>query len=124
MSMPGLSDTSVTALEQPAAAAEARIEVAKQQAASFIFGAQKLMLEELVFAGNEMLERAQTEMHLFSEFASKIAAAHSVNDVRTMYEECSKHQIEFVRRDCDRLFKNGEHMIEAASKLFRPHPLN
>src|SRR5690349_5131592 len=107
MSMLGLSDTNATTPEQPAAAADAGIEVAKQQPASFIFGAQKLMLEELVFAGNEMLERAQTEMHLLSEFASKIAAAHSVNDVRTMYEECSKHQIEFVRRDCDRLFKNG-----------------
>jgi hypothetical protein len=105
---------------------EAKIDIdqASQRAAGFMFGVQKLMLEELVFAGNELLERAQTEMHLFSELAAKMAAAHSVRDFRKMYEECAKHQIEFVRRDSDRLFKNGEHMIEAASKLFKSHPLN
>ena len=53
------------------------------------------MLEEFVFAGNELVERAQTEMHLFSELVSKMAGAHSVKDIRTMYEECSKHQVEF-----------------------------
>ena len=63
-------------------------------------------------------------MHLFSEFASKMAGAHSVKDIRTMYEECSKHQIEFVRRDCDWMFRNGERLIEATSGLFKSHPLN
>lgn len=101
---------------------ESMVGKAGKRAVNFAFGTQKLMIEEFVFAGNEILERAQTETHLFSEFISKMAAAHSVKDVRTMYEECAKHQIEFVRRDCDRLFKNGEHMIEAASKLFTNHP--
>ena len=41
-----------------------------------------------------------------------------------MYEECGKHQIEFVRRDCDRLARNGERLIEAAAHLFKSHPLN
>jgi hypothetical protein len=63
-------------------------------------------------------------MHLFSELVSKMAGAHSVKDIRTMYEECRKHQIEFARRDCDRLFRNGERLIEAASRLFKSHPLN
>ena len=97
---------------------------ANERAASFLFGAQKLMLEEFVFLGNEFLDRAQTEMHLFSELVSKMAGAHSVKDIRTMYEECGKHQLEFIRRDCDRVFKNGERVIEAASKLFKSHPLN
>jgi uncharacterized protein YceH (UPF0502 family) len=122
--MPELAEADRTVVEQSAVEVESRIDKAGKRAANFIFGAQKLMLEELVFAGNEMLERAQTETHLFSEFASKMAGAHSVNDIRTMYEECAKHQVEFVRRDCDRLFKNGEHMIEAASKLLKSHPLN
>jgi hypothetical protein len=89
-----------------------------------MFGAQKLMLEELVFTGNEMLDRTKTEMHLFSEFVSKIASAHSVRDIMTMYVECSKHQIEFIRRDCDRVFSHGERMVEAATSLFKNHPLN
>ena len=104
--------------------AETGIDQASQRAAGLIFGTQKLLLEELVFVGNEFMERAQTEMHLLSELASKLAGAHSVKDFGTMYQECSKHQIEFVRRDCDRLFRHGEHMIDAASNLFRSHPLN
>jgi hypothetical protein len=124
MSMPELSEAGAATPEQATAEAETQIVRANQRAANFVFGAQKLMLEELVFTSNAMVERAQTEMHLFSEFASKMAGAHSVKDIRTMYEECGKHQIEFVRRDCDRLFRNGERLIEAASNLFKSHPLN
>lgn len=77
-----------------------------------------------MFVGNEIMDRTRTEMHLFSEFASKLAGAHSVRDIRAMYEECGKHQIEFIRRDCDRVFKHGERMIEAASSLVKNHPLD
>ena len=63
-------------------------------------------------------------MHLFSELVSKMAGAHSVSDIRTMYEECSKHQFDFIRRDCDRVFKHGERVIEATANLFKGHPLN
>lgn len=83
-----------------------------------VAGAHRLMLEESVFVGEELFDRAQIETQLFLEFISKIAAAHSVKDIRTMYEECARHQIEFVRRDCDRLLKNSTHVIEAASELF------
>lgn len=124
MSIPELSDTGTATVEQVTAEAEVQIAKVNQRAAGFLFGAQKLMLEEAVFAGNELMERVQTEMHLFSEFTSKMASAHSVKDIRTMYEECSKHQIDFIRRDCERLFKHGQRMIEAASGLFKSHPLN
>jgi hypothetical protein len=124
MSMPELSNADAAAVKQTVADAETQMTNANKLAAGFMFGAQKLVLEEMVFAGNEMLDRAQTEMHLFSEFVSKMAGAHSVRDIRTMYEECSKHQIEFVRRDCNRLFRHGERMIGAASSLFKTHPLN
>ena len=110
----------VTAVEQATTEAQTQ---ANEQASSFLFGAQKLMFEEFVFASNELVERAQTEMHLFSELVSKMASAHSVKDIRTMYEECGKHQLDFIRRDCDRVFKHGERVIEVASNLFKPHPL-
>ena len=113
-----------TADEQATNDAKSRMAKANERAASFMVGTQKLMLEEFVFASNALVERAQTEMHLLSELASKMAGAHSVKDVRTMYEECGKHQLEFIRRDCDRLFKNGERVIEATSNLFKSHPLN
>jgi hypothetical protein len=114
----------MTAVEAAATGAQARIAKANEHAAGFLFGAQKLMLEELVFAGNEFAERAQTEMHLLSELISKLAGAHSVKDIRTMVEECSKHQLDFIKRDCDRVFRHGERVIEATSNLFKTHAPN
>jgi hypothetical protein len=51
-----------------------------------------------------------------------MAGSHSVKDRKTMWQECSQHQIDFIRRDCERLFKQGERMIEATSKLFSNRP--
>jgi hypothetical protein len=87
-----------------------------------VFGAQRLMLDELVFVSNEMLDRTRTETHLFTEFASKLAQAHSVNNIRAMWEECGRHQVDFLRRDAERLFKHGQRTIENMSKLFAGPP--
>ena len=62
MSMPELSETVVVAPEQATTVVETQMVRASQRAANFVFGAQKLMLEELVFASNELVERAQTEI--------------------------------------------------------------
>ena len=124
MSMPEPSEVVVENPDQTVMEIETQVAKANQRVANFMFGAQKLMLEEFVFLGNEFLDRAKTEVHLFSEFVSKMAGAHSVKDISTMYEECGKHQLEFIRRDCDRVFKNGERVIDAASNLFKSHPLN
>lgn len=86
-------------------------------ARDFMVGAQALMLEELVFAGSEMFDRAVTETHLFNELVSKLAEAHSVRNVQTMVEECGRHQLDFLRRDSDRLLRHGKRTIETASKL-------
>src|SRR4051812_24230582 len=124
MSTPELFETA-TALPMPATApAETQLAEANGLAADFMHGTRKLIFEELQFASNEMLERTQTEMHLFSELVSKMVSAHSVKDIRAMYEECGKHQLEFFRRDCDRLFKHGERVIEATSNLFKTDRLD
>jgi hypothetical protein len=104
--------------EQPAADATTKMTKASQRALDLAMGAQKLMLEEMVFAGDEWMERARTETHLFSELISKMAGSHSVKDLRTMFEECGQHQIDFVRRDSERIFRHGARMLETASKLF------
>jgi hypothetical protein len=93
---------------------------ANRRALDFMVGAQKLVLEEMVFATNEMLDRTRTETHLFAEFVSKLAGSHSVRDWRTLCSECSQHQLDFIRRDCDRLFKHGQRMIEASASLMNP----
>ena len=111
-------------LKADAAAAASRFTNAGATVMGLMFGTQKMLFEETVFASNEILDRAQTETHLLSEFVSKMAGSHSVKDLRTMFEECSRHQIEFLRRDSERLFKHGERMLEAASNLLanRPRP--
>ena len=103
---------------------ESRIDKASERATRFIFGAQNLMLEELAFAGKEYLDRAQTETHLLSEFVMKMAGAHSVKDVKTMYQECGQHQLDFIRRDTERVFKHGERMIAATSNLINSRASN
>jgi hypothetical protein len=104
--------------QQATADTEARLTATNTSALHFMFGAQRLLLYELVFVANELVDRARTETHLFSEFSSRLAASHSVRDLTTMYEVCGRHQIDFIRRDCERLFKHGERMIETTSNLF------
>jgi arginine utilization protein RocB len=103
--------------EQAAAEAAEQVTKANQNTMNFVFGAQRLVMEELVFASNELLERARTEAHLFTEFVSKMAGAHSVNGIREMTTECGQHQIDFIRRDSERIFAHGQRMVDAAFKL-------
>jgi len=84
---------------------------------SFLADARSVLLDEMLFAGNEFLDRAITETQLFNEFLSKMAGAHSLKDLGAMYHECSRHQLEFIRRDTERLLKHGEHIIDNTSKL-------
>jgi hypothetical protein len=103
--------------EQAAAEAAERVTKVNQNTLNFLFGAHRLVMEELVFASNELLERARTEAHLFTEFVSKMAGAHSVNGIREMATECGQHQIDFIRRDSERIFAHGQRMVDAALKL-------
>jgi hypothetical protein len=111
-------------IEDSVAHAVARATKANRNVLDFMFGAQKVVLEEIAFVGSEMFDRTRTEMHLFSEVASKMAGAHSVKDMKAMCEECGQHQIDFIRRDSQRLFRHGERVIEATSKLFGKAPQN
>lgn len=118
--MPELLEPVAALVEQSATDAAARLTKTNKHAADFMMGVQKVMLEEIVFASNEFLDRTKTETHLLSEFISKMAGSHSVKDLKTMCQECGLHQIDFIRRDSDRLFKHGERMVEATAKLFQP----
>ena len=84
---------------------------------NLLFRALWLLGEEIAFATNEMLDRVQTETHLFGEYLSKMAEAQSVNDIMTMYTVCGQHQIDFVRRDWERLFTHAQRLIGIWSRL-------
>lgn len=115
--MAEVSERVTSVSSQSAASGEAEASKLNQSALEFMLGAQKMMFEEFVFFGDEMLERARTETHLFTEFVVKMAGAHSVKDVKTMCQECGQHQLDFLRRDSERLFRHGERMIATTSNL-------
>jgi hypothetical protein len=122
--MAQLSERAASGSCQPGENAEMEAAKLNQSALEFMLGAQKLMFEELVFFSDEMLERTRIEMQIFSEFVTKMAGAHSVRDVRMMYQQCAEHQLDFFRRDSERLFKHSERMIATTSKLIKGLPLN
>jgi hypothetical protein len=117
--MTELSQVRLKTIEQPVADATEKLAKANERTADILFGAQRLVLDELLFVSNEMLDRTITEMHLFTEFVSKLAGAHSVKNVRTLWAECGQHQIDFMRRESERLFKHGERLAERAAALFQ-----
>jgi hypothetical protein len=94
----------------------------KKQMLHFMLGAQRMMLEEAAFTAVAMLDRVRTETHLAGELAARLAEAHSVRDLNAMGKECGKHQLEFLRRECDRQFRHGERLIEATSDLLNNRP--
>ena len=122
--MSGLSERIASGSFPANASAEAEATKLNQGALEFMLGAQRMMFEEMVFLGDEMLERTRTEMHLYTEFVAKMAGVHSVKDMTTMCQECGQHQLDFFRRDSERLFKHGERMIAAASNLINGRSLN
>ena len=95
---------------------------ASRHALDAALGAQGLMFEEIVFVASELLDRTQTETHLFAEFVSKLAGSHSVKDWGAMYRDCSQHQLDVIRRDCDRYFRHGERVLAAAFSLLNDRP--
>lgn len=86
------------------------------------FNVQKAVLEELIDVSNDALERTSAEFSIANEFASKIAEAHSANGMKQVYEECGKHQADFIRRDSERAFKHWKRFLDRTSKIFLNQP--
>ena len=80
---------------------------------------QKAFLTEAMLSADEWMERLRVETHLLNEFLSKMAGAHSVKDLGTMWEECGRHQIEFSRRESERFFGHGARLLEAAATVLK-----
>ena len=104
-------------VQEPAANPATRWADANKLALHVLLGAQRFLLEEMAFTAEATLDRIRTETHLFSELASKVAESHSVQDWKKMGQECGQHQLEVIRRDCDRVFKHGERLIDATTTL-------
>jgi hypothetical protein len=117
VTMAQLFETDATVAAQPIGDAATLMTRANQHMLDFIIGTQRTIFEEVMIAGGEMADRTRTEMQLLSELASKLAEAHSVNNIQVMCQECSRHQIDFLRREAERLLRHGERWIESTAKL-------
>ena len=93
-----------------------------RQALNFIFGVQRLLVDETLLAGSEALEQTRAEMHVSAELFSKVAEAHSVETLRAAYLECAQHQMDVLRQSGQQLFKHGQRIVEATSRLFTNTP--
>jgi hypothetical protein len=115
--MAELSKQSAASGDQPGVDAKVSLTNANNHAVEFTYGVQKMIFEEILLANLDMFDRARTQMYLLTEFVSKMASSHSVKDINSMYRGCSQHQIEFLRRDCDRLVRHHEWLVQMTSKL-------
>lgn len=88
----------------------------------FMLNVQKAVFEELIEVSNAALERASAEFLIANEFASKIAEAHSAKGLRQVYEECGKHQADFICRDSERAFRRWQHFLDRTSKVLLNQP--
>ena len=115
--MTELSDQGSATSEQLATDAASQLTKANRYAFSLLAGTRNVLLDEMLFAGNEFFDRAVAETRIFNEFLAKLAEAHSVRDFGTMYQECTGHQLDFIRRDTERLLKHSERVIDNTAKL-------
>ena len=79
--MTDVSEQSSATNEPLATDAASQLTKANKYAFSLLAGSQNVLLDEMMFAGNEFLERAIAETRIFNEFISKLAEAHSVKDL-------------------------------------------
>ena len=110
--------------EPLASDATAELTRANRYALYYLTDARSVMLDEMLFVGNEFLDRTVAETQLFNECLSKLAEAHSLKDFGAMYRECSRHQVEFIRRDAERLLKHSERVIDNTAKLIESWRMN
>ena len=84
-----------------------------------IRNAQKAMAAEAFLNVSETADRFRSEVHLWNEMLSKMAAAQSIRDLAVAWQECSRHQIDFARRETDRMLDHGVHAIDLVAGLLK-----
>ncbi|HXI08924.1 MAG: hypothetical protein ACRC1G_00615 [Bradyrhizobium sp.] len=112
-----MSETLTGTVRLPNDAPGAFVELNKR-ALHFMFDAQKVILGEMVTAGDEFLEDVRAEMTLAAEFAGRINEAHSVENIRTVLKECGQHQMDVFSREGQNFLRRNQRLVEATTQLF------
>jgi len=81
--------------------------------------AQKALIEEIYQASGDALAHTKAQMHVANEFAAKMAEAHSFKDLVRVWQECSQHQMDVMRKDSERLAAYGQDVLEKSFRYLR-----
>ncbi len=79
---------------------------------------QKELLSTFEGMNRAWRARAQSEVHLASEFIGKLAAVRSIPDAATACQECMTRQMEMFAEDGRRMFADSEKLMRAGTRLF------
>jgi hypothetical protein len=93
------------------------LDVAKKQIESLL-EVQKELMQTLEGINHELFNRAKKEADLASEFVGKLAAARSVPEATTTYQEWATKEMELLAADGRQMFANGEKIMQASRRLF------
>ena len=116
--MTEVSEQSSATNEPLANDAASQLTKANKYAFSLWTGLQNVLLDEMMFAGNEFLERAIAEESKSPTNSSPSWRKHTRSRTTLAdVQECTKHQLAFIRRDTEQLLKHSDRLIDKTSKL-------
>ena len=91
-------------------------ETGKQRAEDMI-SFQTELFQYLQEANQKWFARMQSEAAMASEFATKLAAARSIPETATIYQEWANRRIELLSQDGTCLFTDTKKMMEAGARM-------
>jgi len=79
---------------------------------------QKELLDEYEKASHAWLARVKSEVDLWSDLATKVAASHSIPEGLETYRSCVSQRVQMAVEDGQRLFDETQKMIATITKSF------
>jgi len=95
----------------------AEFAVMSQKRIEQFVNAQSEILEELRKTNQQWVERAQFEANAGSEFASKLASAHSIPEAMTTFQEWNSRRLEMIAEDGKHLLADTQKFVEMGAHL-------
>lgn len=80
--------------------------------------AQETLFEKFQNVNRRWLDRWQAEAKLLSEFGTKLAAARSLPEATSAYQELTNKQLEMMNDDAKQLMADGQILAEAGARMF------
>jgi hypothetical protein len=77
---------------------------------------QKELLEDWQQAGRDWLDRMQSEMALWGELGSKLAATRSASEAFDAYVKCVAQQMKMTGQDAERLLKDFQYVTQKVAQ--------